>query len=141
MFVIFIKMSFSNPHNQKYCSISMDEFKNGNFVTCLPCKHIFNPSGILEWLKNNDTCPLCRTEVTENDLSYEIFHNEPDAKPPPVPKSKYVICTSCKKSKFRNNFKGHDKNFKCSNCRKKKESVNEEHTEINIVIAYSLLCY
>jgi hypothetical protein len=134
-------MSFSNPHNQKYCSISMDEFKNGDFVICLPCKHIFNPTGITEWLKNNNTCPLCRTEVTNNDLTSEVFYNEPSITPPPVPKSKYVICTLCKKSKFRNNFKGHDKNFKCGNCRKKKESMYIVDAEINTVIAYSLLCY
>jgi len=132
-------MSFSNPHKLSCCPISLEDFKNGDFVACLPCKHIFNPTEISNWLTNNDTCPLCRIKVKKNDLTSEVFYNEPGILS--VPKSKYVICISCKKSKFRNNFKGHDKNFKCGNCRKKKESVNEEHTEINVVIAYSLLCY
>lgn len=130
-------MSFLNPHNQIYCSISMDEFKNGDFVTCLPCKHIFNPSGISEWLVNNNTCPLCRMEITNNDLTYEVFYKEQT-----IEKSKFVVCSSCNKSKYRNNFKGLDKNFKCSKCRKKKSqnTSNIDH-EINVVMAYSLLCY
>ena len=141
-------MSFSNPHKLIYCSITYENFKNGDFVTCLPCKHFFDPTAIANWLANHNTCPLCRISITENDLTSEVFYKEPAIQAPaiqapaiPIEKSKYVICSKCKKSKYRNNFKGFDKNFKCSNCRKKKEKNignNTDH-EIAVVIAYSLI--
>ena len=130
-------MSFSNPHKLIYCSITYEDFKDGDFVTCFPCKHFFDPTGIANWLENHDTCPLCRIKVKENDITHEVFYKEPETAAPSAPaeKSKYVICSKCKKSKYRNNFKGFDKNFKCSGCRKKK---NIDH-EMAVVLAYSLV--
>ena len=132
-------MSFSNPHNLIYCSITYEDFKNGDFVMCLPCKHFFDPNAITNWLTNHDTCPLCRVKISIDDLTCEIFYKEPEKPPPPSapPVEKYVICSKCKKSKYRNNFKGLDKNFKCSNCRKNKD-IDKDHT-LAVVIAYSLI--
>jgi len=139
-------MNFLNPHQLTKCLITYEDFKDGDFVTCLPCKHFFDPTAIANWLANHDTCPLCRIEVPENDITYEVFYKEPESPPPAVPsappaipieKSKYVICSKCKKSKYRNNFKGFDKNFKCSGCRKKK-NIDIDH-EMAVVLAYSLV--
>lgn len=133
-------MNFSNPHQLTYCSITHEDFKNGDFVNCFPCKHFFNPTAIANWLANHDTCPLCRIKVKENDITYDIFYKEPvssSPSAPPAEKSKYVICSKCKKSKYRNNFKGFDKNFKCSGCRKKK-NIDIDH-KLAVVLEYSLV--
>lgn len=52
------------------CSICLDEFKQGDKYTVLPCNedsHYFHSgcetcSGIKEWLKRKNTCPMCRSE-------------------------------------------------------------------------------
>ena len=55
------------------CAICQDSFKIGDNVIKLPCKdnqtHYYHYDidseiceGILPWLKNNNTCPVCRTE-------------------------------------------------------------------------------
>ena len=58
------------------CSICLEDFKIGDKCISLPCKteeddsnenHIFHSgcetcSGIKEWLKRNNSCPLCRKE-------------------------------------------------------------------------------
>jgi hypothetical protein len=159
-------MSFSNPYEISHCPITHEYFKNGDFVTCLPCKHFYDPSAMANWISNsNSTCPLCRIEFTENDIIYNVFYKKPEAPvasaplassapsaplasapldsapsaPPTAPVSKYVICSKCSKSKYRNNFKGLDKNFKCGGCRK--NNVNNIDNEIAIVMAYSLIHY
>ena len=57
------------------CSICLDDFEKGDKCIKLPCKedpHYFHSgcdkcSGIKEWLKRKNTCPMCRTEFpTEN---------------------------------------------------------------------------
>lgn len=57
------------------CSICLDDFEKGDKYILLPCKedpHYFHSgcdkcSGIKEWLKRRNTCPMCRTEFpTEN---------------------------------------------------------------------------
>lgn len=59
----------SDIDNKNNCSICMDEFKLNDKVLLLPCgeqKHYFHCdssetcSGILPWLKENNTCPICR---------------------------------------------------------------------------------
>ena len=52
------------------CSICLDDFEKGDKCIKLPCKedpHYFHSgcdkcSGIREWLKRKNTCPMCRTE-------------------------------------------------------------------------------
>jgi hypothetical protein len=50
------------------CIVCCEQFKDEQLVVTLPCKHIFcQGSCILEWLKNNDSCPLCRAHVSGKD--------------------------------------------------------------------------
>ena len=58
------------------CAICQEEFKIGERVIRLPCKdphyfHCETPEdicgGILPWLKNNNSCPVCREEFPEEE--------------------------------------------------------------------------
>ena len=42
----------------------MKEFKNGDVVAKLPCKHMFDKTAILKWLKEEKAeCPICRAKL------------------------------------------------------------------------------
>ncbi|KAJ4957743.1 hypothetical protein NE237_024854 [Protea cynaroides] len=45
---------------EETCMICMDEFVRGIHVRKLPCSHFFHTECILTWLKNKNSCPLCR---------------------------------------------------------------------------------
>ena len=60
--------------NKLCCAICQDEFKMGEKVIRLPCKdphyfHCETPEdicgGILPWLKDHNSCPVCREEFPE----------------------------------------------------------------------------
>ncbi|ETO37014.1 hypothetical protein RFI_00048 [Reticulomyxa filosa] len=63
----------------KSCSVCHENFKlgfkkyvvTGGDASALPCKHFFHDLCILEWLKNNNTCPMCRYELSSVDYEYE----------------------------------------------------------------------
>ena len=57
-----------NPNDfksQKDCSICLCEFQDDEEITPLPCtaKHYFHSACIENWLKTNNTCPLCRQVI------------------------------------------------------------------------------
>lgn len=83
------------------CSICQDSFKLNDKVIELPCepqKHYFhikndNCDGILPWLSENNTCPMCRFEfpksTEENDT--EQNDDEPQLEPPPLPNFEEIL--------------------------------------------------
>ncbi|KAK4722252.1 hypothetical protein R3W88_012485 [Solanum pinnatisectum] len=53
------------------CSICIEEIKHGEMVLILPvCCHRFHYVCIRPWLKENNTCPMCRSSVRESPLPY-----------------------------------------------------------------------
>lgn len=63
-----------NPQDFKAtseCCICMSEFQEDEDVTPLPCNiaHYFHAQCVTEWLKTNNTCPLCRKVVTGDDFN------------------------------------------------------------------------
>ena len=63
-----------NLKEEKFCSISQEKFK-GNAIK-LPCKHIFKREPIINYLiKYNNKCPICRGEISVNDLK-EIYRKK-----------------------------------------------------------------
>lgn len=67
VFVIFPDDMNEGIKKNLYCPISCQ-------ILMIPvktnCNHIFNQTHISEWVKENDTCPLCREEIFElDDLS------------------------------------------------------------------------
>ena len=66
------------------CGICLDELKEGEEILELPCKdkhyfHIKNTmcDGIYPWLKDNNTCPLCRHEFPSDEKEIEVSNVEP----------------------------------------------------------------
>ena len=46
------------------CSICLDDYSDPEIkLNKLPCNHVFHKDCVQEWLKDNDTCPDCRTEI------------------------------------------------------------------------------
>ncbi|KAH3875116.1 hypothetical protein DPMN_038378 [Dreissena polymorpha] len=41
----------------------MEIYQSGDFVKTLPCLHYNHDACIDEWLKENITCPICRTVI------------------------------------------------------------------------------
>lgn len=69
---------------QAECSICMDDVEVGAEVTTLPCSHWFHFTCVEAWLKEHDTCPVCRRGIMAKDgprdrvrsASQAPLHNE-----------------------------------------------------------------
>merc|ERR1712087_355042 len=69
---IDVKITKKRLKKNKKCSICCTKFKlHGDATMLAPCKHIFHDLCILQWLKQNNTCPLCRKELMTVDYDYE----------------------------------------------------------------------
>ncbi|KAI4333115.1 hypothetical protein L6164_017960 [Bauhinia variegata] len=42
------------------CSICLEDFKVGSQVTRMPCLHLYHRNCIVDWLRQTNSCPLCR---------------------------------------------------------------------------------
>lgn len=81
------KIEFNEDQKEIYCGICLDNFKNDDKAYILPCKdqnHYFHVGenkescgGILPWLQENNTCPVCREcfpeekEINDDNSSEE----------------------------------------------------------------------
>ena len=45
------------------CCICLSEIEIGKDAMLLPCGHLFHYKCCFNWLKNNNTCPMCRFEI------------------------------------------------------------------------------
>jgi len=48
---------------QTCCMICLENFKDGEELKTLPCMHMFHSDEIDSWLKQNNSCPICKTPV------------------------------------------------------------------------------
>lgn len=72
-------MKKSKPFNQKVgieidvCAICIDEFseEDGRLIAELNCdqRHIFHVECLIEWVKKSEHCPLCRQQISRNEIS------------------------------------------------------------------------
>ncbi|KAG2772583.1 hypothetical protein PC129_g8049 [Phytophthora cactorum] len=53
------------------CPVCKDSFAVDDEVHRLPCEHSFHPDCILPWLKQHNSCPVCRFELPTDDPDYE----------------------------------------------------------------------
>ena len=54
---------------KKNCVICLEDFKNGDKATVLPCIHLFHTSCIQNWLKTQNCCPICKFKLTGENLN------------------------------------------------------------------------
>ena len=52
--------------DKKKYIICLEDFKNGDNVSFLPCTHFFHFKCINSWFKNKNICPLCKKEITQS---------------------------------------------------------------------------
>ncbi|KAH3875791.1 uncharacterized protein LOC127869470 [Dreissena polymorpha] len=53
----------SELHQENACQICMEIYQSGDILKTLPCFHDYHDACIDEWLKENITCPICRTVI------------------------------------------------------------------------------
>jgi hypothetical protein len=54
---------------KKNCVICLEDFKNGDRATILPCIHLFHTNCIKNWLKTQDCCPICKYKLNGQNLN------------------------------------------------------------------------
>ena len=47
------------------CCICLNDVQKGEETVLLPCGHMFHWNCCFNWLKNNNTCPMCRFEIKD----------------------------------------------------------------------------
>jgi len=108
------------------CSICQDSFKLNDKVIELPCKpqkHYFhikniNCDGVLPWLSENNTCPMCRfefpksTEENDTEQNDDETNGEPQLEPPPLPNFEEILLQAINR---RNNVDRNNVNIVSSN--------------------------
>lgn len=48
------------------CPICQAEYKPGDELVKLPCSHDYHKDCVLQWLKERDSCPICRRSIESN---------------------------------------------------------------------------
>ena len=59
----------------KKCVICLEEFVSKEKLTALPCIHFFHTPCIKNWLKKQKNCPICKFELTQENLNKKIKEN------------------------------------------------------------------
>lgn len=72
-----LSVRFDNIMNQN-CSICLSELKNPVLETS--CHNLFCGECILKWLQKNNSCPLCRKIINQDDIIY-LTKNKSDNTP------------------------------------------------------------
>lgn len=61
-----------NPerHGEGECVVCFETYEADQQVVELPCdeRHFFHTKCIEDWLKKNNSCPLCKKPITQEDL-------------------------------------------------------------------------
>ena len=63
------------------CSICQENFEEGETLMKLHCRHLYHAECVQSWLKEHNTCPLCRIEMPQaapNTTRTSTTEGEPD---------------------------------------------------------------
>lgn len=55
-----------NVEGNTDCTICIDGMKVGEVVVTLPCSHLFHEECVVLWLKQHNTCPVCRAPIEQS---------------------------------------------------------------------------
>jgi E3 ubiquitin-protein ligase RNF115/126 len=67
---------FLKKSNLLECSVCKDQFELNQKIKKIPCNHHFHEECILPWLKERNSCPVCRFELPTDDEDYEKIKNQ-----------------------------------------------------------------
>ena len=59
----FGSASLGNSSISTECSVCLMEFKEGDALSELPCRHIYHRSCVTEWLLLQNACPMCKQSL------------------------------------------------------------------------------
>ena len=54
---------------KKSCMICLEDYKNGEKATTLPCIHFYHTNCINNWLKKQNSCPICKFKLVKNNVN------------------------------------------------------------------------
>merc|ERR1719353_1182360 len=74
--VAITKSDLDTEATNSECAICLEPQIVGNAATKLPCAHLFCRDCIVDWLKKNCTCPVCRYELETDAKGYESQRKE-----------------------------------------------------------------
>lgn len=69
------------PEGKAECTICIDDMYKGDEATVLPCKHWFHGECVALWLKEHNTCPICRMPIEGNSSSGSNNNNSQNFQP------------------------------------------------------------
>merc|ERR1719436_101167 len=52
---------------QTKCLICLEEFGDGDEVKTLPCLHIYHQKCVERWLGTDNSCPVCKTPIGQEE--------------------------------------------------------------------------
>ena len=58
------------------CTVCQENYKIGDKITNLPCGHCFHKDCLVPWLRQRNTCPLCRFKLKTEDEKLETQKDE-----------------------------------------------------------------
>lgn len=64
------KVRFEQAEEQQ-CAICLDNFRPGELLTELPCRHFFHVGCVASWFERSTRCPLCRSGIHAQASSQE----------------------------------------------------------------------
>ena len=70
------KLMELKSNNLLECSVCKDQFEINQKIKKIPCKHHFHLECIMPWLKERNSCPVCRYELPTDDEDYETLKNQ-----------------------------------------------------------------
>lgn len=60
-----------DPHAADECAICLTAYQEGDELSLLPCKHELHTDCLTPWLKQTNSCPLCRHQLETDSQEYE----------------------------------------------------------------------
>ena len=57
--------------DKKECVICLQEYKAYEYITSLPCIHVFHTKCIKSWLLTKNECPICKFIISNETISFE----------------------------------------------------------------------
>ena len=73
-------MLFTIPHtageDSFTCVVCQENLPPKSKAKKMPCGHLFHETCLYEWLKKNNTCPMCRHEIPKAESFFEVLKRE-----------------------------------------------------------------